>query len=89
MAPKRKAAAKGKQPAITAHALPLLKRPMEIIGKQIDVPGAYWEGSMSAAEKKTKYKCTVRDFELAHAGALCIQGVLIIMNRTALLYSYS
>ena len=54
MAPKRKRAAKGKQPAITAHALPLLKRTMEIIKKQIDVPGAYWEGSMSAAEKKTK-----------------------------------
>ena len=40
---KRKASAK-KQPSITQHVLPLLKKPMEHIGKQIDVPGSYWEG---------------------------------------------
>ena len=57
---------KAKQQAITAHALPLPKKPMELIGKQIRVPGSYWEGNMSAEEKKTLYKCTVRDFTHTH-----------------------
>ena len=48
------------------HALPLLKKPLEQIGKQINVPGSYWEGRMSADERSTLYKCTVRDFTLAH-----------------------
>lgn len=65
MAPKRKTSAKSKakQPTITTHALPLPKKPMELVGKQIGVPGAWWEGTMSAEEKKTLYKCTVRDFK--------------------------
>ena len=49
---KRKASAK-KQPSITQHVLPLLKKPMEHIGKQIDVPGSYWEGRMSTDERST------------------------------------
>ena len=57
---------KAKQPTITTHALPLPKKPMELVGKQIGVPGAWWEGRMSAEEKKTLYKCTVRDFKLLH-----------------------
>ena len=32
-----------KQQPITLHALPLLKKPLEQIGKQINVPGSYWE----------------------------------------------
>ena len=58
--------AQTKQPTILGHALPLLKKPMEAIGEQINVPGSYWEGSISAEEKTTLYKCTVRDFTLAH-----------------------
>ena len=65
MAPKRKASAKKQQP-ITQHALPLLKKPMEQIGKQIKVPGSFWDGRMSTEERNTFYKCTVRDFTLAH-----------------------
>jgi len=45
MAPKRKAA-KLKQSNITDHNLPLLKKPMEAIGKQINVPGEFWEGAI-------------------------------------------
>ena len=32
-----------------------LKKPMEAIGKQIRVPGSYWAGNMTAAEKDTDY----------------------------------
>ena len=69
MAPKRKSSSKksqATQPTITEHVLPLPKKPMELIGKQIGVPGAYWEGRMSEEEKKQLYKCTVRDFKLLH-----------------------
>ena len=68
MPPKRKesTSSKKKQSPITKHVLPLLRKPMETIGKQIDVPGAFWEGRMSEEEKKTKYKCTVRDFTMSH-----------------------
>ena len=38
---KRKQASK--QTPITAHALPLLKKPMEAVGKQIKVPGSFWQ----------------------------------------------
>ena len=64
MAPKRKASKK--QQPITELALPLLKKPLEQIGKQINVPGSFWSGRMSAEERSTLYKCTVRDFTLAH-----------------------
>ena len=55
-----------KQQPITLHALPLLKKPLEQIGKQINVPGSYWEGRMSADERSTLYKCSVRDFTQMH-----------------------
>ena len=54
MAPKRKISAK-KQPSITQHALPLIKKPMEQIGKQINVPGSFWDGRMSTEERNTFY----------------------------------
>ena len=63
MAPKRKVSAKKQQP-ITQHALPLLKKPMEQIGKQINVPGSFWDGRMSTDERNTSYKCTVREISL-------------------------
>ena len=66
MPPKRKQPATAKQTSITSHALPLLKKPMEAIGKQVGVLGGYWVGRMTDAEKETLYKCTVRDFTLAH-----------------------
>ena len=63
MAPKRKASAKKQQP-ITQHALPLLKKPMEQIGKQIKAPGSFWDGRTSTDERNTSYKCTVREISL-------------------------
>jgi len=40
---------------------------MEQLGKQIDVPGNFWQGCMSADERSTKYKCTVRNYStLSH-----------------------
>lgn len=42
MPPKRKTSTK-KQVSITQHALPLLKKPMEQIGKQVNVPGSFWD----------------------------------------------
>ena len=46
MAKRKKAS---KQTPITAHALPLLKKPMEAVGQQIKVPGSFWQGCMSRA----------------------------------------
>ena len=62
---RRKQPAKKQQP-ITLHALPLLKKPLEQIGKQINVPGSYWEGRMSTDERSTLYKCSMRDFTQMH-----------------------
>ena len=47
---------------------------MELIGKQIGFPGAYWEGSISEEEKKQLYKCTVRDNKLYIAWSRCLNG---------------
>ena len=44
----------------------MLKKPTEHFGKQVGVPGAYWEGRMSAEERKTIFMCTMREFELIH-----------------------
>ena len=46
--------------------LPLLKKPLEQIGKQIKIPGSFWEGTMTAEEKALEYFCTVRDFSAMH-----------------------
>ena len=46
--------------------LPLLKKPLELIGTQIKVPGSFWDGRQNTSEKSTMYFCTVRDFQLTH-----------------------
>ena len=46
--------------------LPLLKKPLELVGTQIKVPGSYWQGRMSAAEKEALYVCSIRDFSALH-----------------------
>ena len=63
MAPKRKASAKKQQP-ITQHALPFLKKPMEQIGKQINVPGSFWDGRMSTDERNTSYKSVPAEVDI-------------------------
>ena len=42
------------------QVLPLIKKPIELIGKTIKVPGSYWEGTMTADEKKQLYVCIIR-----------------------------
>jgi hypothetical protein len=59
MVPKLK---RKKQPTITEHALPQLKKPMEAVGKQVEFPGSFWGGRMSPEELLTLYTCTVRDY---------------------------
>ena len=70
MAPKRgrpAAPPKGKSgQQAQLEQLPLIKRPLELVGQTINVPGAYWHGRMSAAEKETLYVCVVRDFSALH-----------------------
>ena len=46
--------------------LPLIKKPLELIGDPVNVPGTFWEGRMSAMEKETLYKCVVRDHSALH-----------------------
>ncbi len=62
MAPKRG----GKQQQLNVDQFKLLKRPMDHLGKQINVPGSFWQGRMLAEERDTFYKCTIVDFSLAH-----------------------
>lgn len=37
-----------------------------VIGKQVGIPGSAWSGQMSLEEKRTIYKCTVREHSLLH-----------------------
>ena len=41
--------------------MPLLKKPLELVGSTVNVPGKFWEGTMTRAEQETLYQCTVRD----------------------------
>jgi len=43
----------------------LLKKPMEHLGKLLNVPGSFWQGRMSEDERDKIYKCTIIDFSLA------------------------
>ena len=51
------------------EAYPQLKKPMEVIGKAIDVPGGFWD-KCPAADKEKLFKCTVRDYSIAHRFAV-------------------
>ena len=62
MAPKRGA---GKQQQLNVDQFTLFKKPMEHLGKQINVPCSFWEGRMLVEESETCYKCTIVDFSLA------------------------
>ena len=62
----KKAKGTAQQPAITSAAQPLLKKPGDHVGKQIEVPGSFWQGRQSAEEKNTLYKCTIREYKALH-----------------------
>ena len=63
MAPKR---ASKQQQQLNVDQFKLLKTPMDHLGKQINVPGSFWEGRMLPDERAKVYKCTIVDFSLAH-----------------------
>ena len=62
MAPKR---ASKQQQQLNVDQYTLLKKPMEHLGKQLNVPGSFWQGRMSEDERDKIYKCTIVDFSLA------------------------
>jgi hypothetical protein len=63
MAPKR---GSKQQQQINVDQFKLLKRPMDHLGKQINVPDSFWQGRMLGEERHTFYKCTIVDFSLDH-----------------------
>ena len=63
MAPKR---ASKQQQQLNVDQFKLLKKPMDHLGKQINVPGSFWQGRMLPEERDKVYKCTIVDFSLAH-----------------------
>ena len=57
------------QPRITASLFPEVKRPMELLGTIIGVPGSEWgsgSGRVLAVEKATIFKCVLRDYICVH-----------------------
>ena len=57
---KRKSTAQPVAKQQQLEQLPVLKKPLDQIGKQLGVPGKYWEGRMSADEKETIYLYSIR-----------------------------
>ena len=57
---------------LTDHAFtkyPCLSKPLEVIGKQIKVPGDYWEspsGAPLTEERTLEYMCTAVEFDALH-----------------------
>ena len=62
-APKR---ASKQQQQLNVDQFKLLKKPMDHLGKQINVPGSFWQGRMLPDERAKVYKCTIVDFSLDH-----------------------
>jgi hypothetical protein len=52
----------GKHQQINVDQFKLIKRPMDHLGKQINVTGFFWQGRMLSEEGDTFYKCTIVDF---------------------------
>lgn len=49
-----------------SESLPPIKQPRALFGKQVGVPGSYWQGRMSAEEREMIYLCTIREFDALH-----------------------
>ncbi len=63
MAPKRPGIKQQQQLNVDQYTQ--LQKLMEHLGKQLNVPGSFWQGSMSEDEGDKIYKCTIVDFSLA------------------------
>ena len=61
MPPKKPKAAR--QSPLGFQQFTLIKKPLDVIGKQVNVLGAFWSGRMTATEKTTEYKCTTLNHE--------------------------
>ena len=66
--------AKGKQTSLLAGGFdfvkyPQLKKPMEVIGETIKVPGKFWD-KCPAADTEKMYKCVNVDYSIAHKFAV-------------------
>ncbi|KAL1530729.1 hypothetical protein AB1Y20_001628 [Prymnesium parvum] len=55
-----------RQKALEETYNPLLKKPLEVVGKMIDVPGSHWGSSATRNELNKIYKCAVKDYSLMH-----------------------
>ena len=66
MSPEGKAKVKQQQISLLVPAYPALKKSLDQLGKNILIPGSFWEGRMSKEEHITEYQCTIVDFSLAH-----------------------
>jgi hypothetical protein len=69
MSPKR---ASKQQQQLNVDQFKLLKKLMDHLGKQINVPGSFWRGCMLPDERDKVYKvykCTIINFSLAHKSA--------------------
>ncbi len=55
MAPKRPESKQQQQLNVDQYTL--LKKPMEHLGRQLNVPGSFWQGRMSEDERDKIYKC--------------------------------
>jgi hypothetical protein len=54
------------QQQLNVDQFKLLKKPMDHLGKQINVSGSFWQGRMLQEERDKVYKCTIVDFSLVH-----------------------
>jgi hypothetical protein len=81
MAPKR---ASKHQQQINVDQFKLLKKPMDHLGKQVNVPGSFWQGRMLPDERDQVYKCTIVDFSLAHKVRPETDAFIEISNLTHL-----
>ena len=56
------------QGSLAVESYPALKKPLEHLGKKIDIPGSFWQykGRVSEEDHNAVYKCTVLDFSLMH-----------------------
>ena len=72
----------------THNFLPMLAKPLEVIGEQIKVPGDYWEGArgaLPAEEASMHYMCTVIEYSALqkfHGGATSVAFQVQEMGET-------
>ena len=63
MAPKKKQVQRSLE---QSDLLPTLKKPLESVGKTIDIPGSHWGDQCPAADKEKIFKCTINDYTVLH-----------------------